>query len=181
LPVLVASGAVIPLVVVNGTIDDWEALILIWFAVTYTMLMIHATRGRAIVASAKADASAAWAVADAAGAPSPVGKPRALVTALMGLLVVLVGGDIFIEGAISAAQALGISDRLVGITIVAVGTSLPELVTCAIAARRGHSSLAVGNVVGSNIFNSFLCLGVAGMSGVISAPLSSLAIWLLFY
>jgi cation:H+ antiporter len=64
----------------------------------------------------------------------------------------------------------------VGLTIVAVGTSLPELVTSVIAARRGHSDLAVGNVVGSNIFNTFLCLGAAGLAGSVGAPLHTLAV-----
>jgi cation:H+ antiporter len=68
------------------------------------------------------------------------------------------------------------TERLVGLTIVAVGTSLPELVTSVIAARRGHSDIAVGNVVGSNIFNSLLCLGAAGLSGPVGAPLAMLGV-----
>jgi len=68
------------------------------------------------------------------------------------------------------------SDRLVGLTIVALGTSLPELVTSVIAARRGYSDLAVGNVLGSNIFNIFLCLGAAGLAGTVGAPLHTLGV-----
>jgi cation:H+ antiporter len=67
------------------------------------------------------------------------------------------------------------SERLVGLTVVAIGTSLPELVTSVIAARRGHSDLAVGNVVGSNIFNVFLCLGTAALVGNVGAPLRTLS------
>jgi cation:H+ antiporter len=91
-------------------------------------------------------------------------------------VVLLVGGHLFVGGAVSVAHALGMSDRLVGLTIVAVGTSLPELVTCVIAARRGHSDLALGNVVGSNIFNSLLCLGAAGLAGSVSASLRGLSV-----
>jgi cation:H+ antiporter len=68
------------------------------------------------------------------------------------------------------------SERLVGLTIVAVGTSLPELVTSVIAARRGHSDIAIGNAVGSNIFNVSLCLGSAALAGATGAPLHSLII-----
>jgi cation:H+ antiporter len=68
------------------------------------------------------------------------------------------------------------SDRIVGLTVVAVGTSLPELVTSIVAARRGHSDLAIGNVVGSNIFNALLCLGVAGLARTVDAPLSMVAL-----
>jgi cation:H+ antiporter len=91
-------------------------------------------------------------------------------------LVLLVGGHLFVDGAVSVARALGMTERLVGLTIVAVGTSLPELVTSVIAARRGHSDLAVGNVVGSNIFNTFLCLGAAALAGSVAAPLSILGL-----
>jgi cation:H+ antiporter len=87
----------------------------------------------------------------------------------------LVGGNLFVDGAVSVARTLGMSDRLVGLSIVAVGTSLPELVTTVIAARRGHSDLAIGNVVGSNIFNTFLCLGAAGLAGAVGAPLGTVA------
>jgi cation:H+ antiporter len=68
------------------------------------------------------------------------------------------------------------SERILGLTIVAIGTSLPELATSAIAAMRGHSDIAVGNVVGSNIFNVFLCLGAAGLAGEIAARPSALVV-----
>ena len=89
-----------------------------------------------------------------------------------GLATLLVGGRLFVDGAISLAQAIGISERIIGLTIVALGTSLPELLTSVTAARRGHSDLAVGNVIGSNIFNSLLCLGAAALAGNVAAPLS---------
>lgn len=66
------------------------------------------------------------------------------------------------------------SDQLIGLTIVAVGTSLPELATSVIAALRGHGDIAVGNVVGSNIFNALLILGASGLAGRIELPLSAL-------
>jgi cation:H+ antiporter len=92
----------------------------------------------------------------------------------VGLAVLLVGGHLFVEGAVGLARRIGMTERVVGLTIVAVGTSLPELVTSVIAALRGHSDLAVGNVVGSNIFNVLLCLGLAALAGPVGAPLHSL-------
>jgi cation:H+ antiporter len=85
------------------------------------------------------------------------------------LICLLVGGRLFIGGATSLAQTWGMSERVVGLTIVAVGTSLPELATSLIAAVRGHSDIAVGNVVGSNIFNVLGCLGSSGLAGTITA------------
>ncbi|MBC7171169.1 MAG: calcium/sodium antiporter, partial [Polyangiaceae bacterium] len=176
LPVLLASAAVIPLILLDGSVSRWEAGGLLLVAFAYTVWMIRVARTASVIAAARLDAIATSEVADVAGAPKPTGRLRSLVTAVFGLVVLLVGGDLFIDGAVSIADSLGVSDRLIGLTVVAVGTSLPELVTAVIAARRGHSDLAVGNVVGSNIFNTFLCLGAAGLAGSVRAPLSTLAV-----
>lgn len=82
------------------------------------------------------------------------------VVLLAGLVILLLGSRLFIEGATSFAKALGVSDAVIGLTIVAAGTSLPELATSVVAAFRKQSDIAIGNVVGSNIFNIFCILGV---------------------
>jgi cation:H+ antiporter len=81
---------------------------------------------------------------------------------------------VFVDGAVHLALELGMSERLVGLTIVAVGTSLPELAASAVAALRGQSSLAIGNVVGSNIFNVLLILGAASAVSPIHESLGPL-------
>ncbi len=175
LPVLLVSAASVPLVMLDGVLSRWEAGALLLVAVTYTGWMVRAARSAATVAGALADAKVAGKTAELAGAPKPKGILKAAGVAAVGLVVLLVGGSVFVDGAVMVAQALGLSERLVGLTIVAIGTSLPELVTSIIAARRGHSDLAVGNVVGSNIFNVFLCLGAAGVAGTVAASLPSIA------
>ncbi len=82
---------------------------------------------------------------------------------LLGLAVLLAGGQSFVKGAVGLAHALGVSERIVGLTVVAFGTSLPELAASVMAAYRGHSDLAVGNVVGSNLFNVLLILGTTSV------------------
>ncbi len=176
LPVLVVSAALIPLVLLDGSIHVAEAAGLLFTAAIYTAWMVRAARSTAIVAAARADAKTTSEVADAAGAPNPKSSWKAFGTAVVGLGVLLAGGHLFVEGAVSVAGWLGMSDRLVGLTIVAVGTSLPELVTSVIAARRGHSDIAVGNVIGSNIFNVLLCLGAAALAGSVDMPLGALAV-----
>jgi len=176
LPMLLLTTALVPLVLVDGLVKRWEGAALILLAVGYTVWMIRGARAASVVATGVRDAAEATAAADAAGAPKVIGTARAVAIALAGLCTMLIGGNIFITGAISVASHLGMSDRLVGLTVVAVGTSLPELVTSVVAARRGHSDLAIGNVVGSNIFNVFLCLGASALAGVVAAPLSSLAL-----
>lgn len=176
LPVLVASTVFVPLCLVDGTLSRWESGGLLLAAALYTTWMVRAARSAVAVTAARVAAQTTVAIADAAGAPRPASAARAALTALVGLIVLLVGGSLFVDGAVSVAQALGMSERLVGLTIVAVGTSLPELITSVVAARRGHSDLAIGNVVGSNIFNVLLCLGAAGLAGSAGAPLRSLAV-----
>lgn len=82
---------------------------------------------------------------------------------LVGLAVLIAGGKILVLGAISIAEQLNISQAVIGLTIVAIGTSLPELATSVIAAMRGYGSMAIGNIIGSNIFNTLGILGVTAM------------------
>lgn len=79
---------------------------------------------------------------------------------ILGLAGLVLGGNLFVESACEIALSLGISETVVGLTIVAAGTSLPELATSVVAARKGSSAIAIGNVVGSNIFNIFFVMGM---------------------
>lgn len=80
-----------------------------------------------------------------------------------GLVALLVGGKIMVDGAVEIANYLGVDDKIIGLTIVSAGTSLPELAASISAARKGKSDLAVGNIIGSNIFNIFLILGSSAL------------------
>ncbi len=86
---------------------------------------------------------------------------KAILYVLAGLGALIFGGDKFVDGASGIASALGVSDAVIGLTIVAAGTSLPELATSVVAATKGKADLAVGNVIGSNIFNVLMVLGLS--------------------
>ena len=86
---------------------------------------------------------------------------RAILFSIGGLIFLIAGGERFVRGASGLARALGASESLIAVTIVAGGTSLPELATSVVAALKGRSEMAVGNVVGSNLFNIFLILGLS--------------------
>ena len=86
---------------------------------------------------------------------------KAVAFIAIGLAGIVYGGDMSVEGAKGIARFFGLSEAIIGLTIVAIGTSLPELVTSIVAARKGESDIAVGNVIGSNIFNIFLILGLS--------------------
>ena len=88
---------------------------------------------------------------------------RIVVYILLGLAGLIIGGDLVVNNAVSIAADFGISDRIIGLTIVALGTSLPELFTSAVAASKGKADIAVGNVVGSNIFNIFFVLAITAI------------------
>jgi cation:H+ antiporter len=91
---------------------------------------------------------------------SPMSQVRTIVYIVMGILGLYFGGSLVVKGAVQLATELGIEDAVIGLTIVAIGTSLPELVASCVAAFRGQTDIAVGNVVGSNIFNLLWILGV---------------------
>ncbi|MBU1288106.1 MAG: calcium/sodium antiporter [Alphaproteobacteria bacterium] len=86
-----------------------------------------------------------------------------LVIAVIGLVAVIIGARLLVDGGVSIARDFGISEAIIGLTIVAVGTSLPELATTAVAAYRGKSDVAIGNIIGSNIFNVLGILGITAL------------------
>ncbi len=88
---------------------------------------------------------------------------KTLVFILLGLAGLIIGGNLVVDNAVSIAADLGVSDRVIGLTIVALGTSLPELSTSVVAAMKGKADIAVGNVVGSNIFNIFFVLAITAI------------------
>jgi len=167
LPVLLASTALPVLFLRDGVISRPEGLVLLAGALGFTIWMLRARTGVSDVITPASDRGPAT---------RPPRRLLLLALALAGLAALVAGGKIFVDGAVAVARSLGISERVVGLTIVAAGTSLPELAASLVAAARGHSELAVGNVVGSNIFNSFLILGVAAVVHPIAGSLATL--WL---
>lgn len=102
------------------------------------------------------------------------GRPRALwislIELLAGFAAVGYGADLLVDGATTLARAAGVADAVIGLTVVAVGTSLPELATSIVAAYRGHSDVCLGNVLGSNIFNLFGIMGVTALAVPVPFP-----------
>ncbi|MCB1194869.1 calcium/sodium antiporter [bacterium] len=95
--------------------------------------------------------------------PHSINTAKSLLKIAIGFLALLFGGKLVVDNAVSLAGRLGVSQSLIGLTIVAAGTSLPELATSAVAAYRKNAEIAVGNIVGSNIFNIFFILSVSSL------------------
>lgn len=103
---------------------------------------------------------------------NPINPFLAIVLIIIGIAMLIGGGILFVDGAIDLAKAFGVSEVIIGLTIVAIGTSMPELVTSLVAALKGESDIAIGNVVGSNLFN---ILGILGITAIVQ-PVSSMGL-----
>ena len=150
MPVNIAGTVILFLMLLDGTLSRIEAAILLVLLVAYILILIrNALKNR--TQEEKETKLLSW--------------TKSLVFVVLGAAAIIFGGDMVVNNAKIIALNLGMGETLVGLTIVAIGTSLPELVTSIIAARKGDSGIAMGNVMGSSIFNIFFILG---MSGVIS-------------
>jgi cation:H+ antiporter len=127
------------------SISRLDGVILLWFFMLFMLYIYSISRAN-----------------NGAEAPAPTGgsMPRSLLFIAGGMAGLFFGGQVVVDSAVSLAQSWGVDDVVIGLTIVAVGTSLPELVASAVAAYRKETDIAVGNVVGSNIFNLLWILGV---------------------
>ena len=141
----------------DHVIARWEgAVLLVIFAVILSSQIKAALNDRAQLAAAEAEA----AEEAAEMTKSPV---MIWVNIVLGLACIVLGGQLAVNGATGIARMFGLSETLIGLTIVAIGTSLPELVTSIVAARKGQNEIAMGNVIGSNLFNILLILGVSAV------------------
>ena len=100
---------------------------------------------------------------EAAEAQKVMSMPKSLLFLVVGVAGIVIGGDVVVDSASNIALKIGMSQTLVGLTIVSIGTSLPELVTSVVAARKNEVDMALGNAIGSNIFNILFVLGLAGV------------------
>ncbi|WP_249694003.1 calcium/sodium antiporter [Stappia sp. WLB 29] len=147
---MLASAGLLALVSIGGRFATWHGLLFLALLAAY--LVYGAMRGRS----------------EGADLPDTEASPKlwpALGFVAAGLAALVFGADFLVDGSTSLARGMGVSDAVIGLTIVAVGTSLPELATSVIAAFKRQPEIAVGNVVGSNIFN---ILGILGLTAAIS-------------
>jgi cation:H+ antiporter len=154
IPIVLAVAMVVFGFAVNGTISRWEGILLLGFIIGHTVWLVRAARRN------NPSAGGTSAPTSPTGTRGPV---AALAAVALGLVALVVGAGWLVSGATAVASALGVSERVIGLTLVAVGTSLPELATSVVAAVRGQREIAVGNVVGSNLFNLTAVLGIAAV------------------
>ncbi len=154
LPILMAAIALTALLVSDGKLSRWDAWLLLGVFALLIVWSIRAARGQSRDTLAVETASALRQGAQ------PLAN--ALAWLVLGLLVLVISSRLLVWGAVAIAQTLGVSDTVIGLTVVAIGTSLPELASCLAAARKGEDDIALGNVLGSSLFNTLAVVGLAG-------------------
>ncbi len=160
-PVMVGIALLFLLFFRDGSIQRWESLVFLAGIAGYTVVNVRLAR-RQVSADVRQE------FADSV--PKPTGSPwtdGGLIVA--GLAMLVLGSRLFVTGAVDLARLFDISDAVIGLTIVAAGTSLPELASSLMAAWRRQPDIAIGNVVGSNIYN---ILAILGVSGMIASPVN---------
>lgn len=169
-PVLLGSAIAVPLLFRNGVLSRVEGLVLIVCAVVFTVATLTVS-ARLDPDDTHGDAhddvhdDEARRTEQSAATLGGKGRPHgsrgaaALQTAI-GLVLLVAGSDLFVRGGRGLGSELGISERMLGLTVISIGTALPELIGSIVAASRGQAALAIGSVIGSNVLNVFLVLGV---------------------
>jgi cation:H+ antiporter len=155
LPLMLVAMGLLTLATFNRMVTTPDALLLLVGAVVVIGIIVK-------VGLADREAAATLA-AQASEQAVQTSLPRAVIITVLGLIGTIAGAQALVVGATGVAEALGLSQAVIGLTVVAIGTSLPEFVTAVAAARRRETELVVGNVLGSNIFNALPVAGVAGL------------------
>ena len=168
IPIMIGASALLVVMALDGNIGLLESIVLFALVIAYTVFLVIQSR------------RASKAVQDEFETEIPTStwdRHWAVQVALIavGLVLLVVGAGWLVDAAVAFARAFGVSDLVIGLTVVAVGTSMPEIATSIIAAIRGQRDIAVGNVVGSNVFNILAVLGAAGIASGAGLPVSEAA------
>ncbi len=162
IPILLGSVIAVPLVLWNGVLSRFEGVILIGCAIVFTIITLTVSvRLDPDEGSEHAGRGSAESGALIGGRARPrASRGVAGVMTLLGLILLVIGSDLFVRGGRAIAAEIGMSERILGLTVISLGCALPELIGSLVAATRGHSALTVGSVIGSNLLNVFLVLGI---------------------
>lgn len=162
IPAMVGAVVILWLLGRDGNLNRWEGLICFGSLVAYLIFTVRKGRRESALAATEEQLAQSEITYDPSTS-SWASVAIDVVRLVVGLLLLLLGADWLVTACVSLAQSFGVSELVIGLTVVAIGTSLPELVTSLMASLRGERDLAVGNVVGSNIMNILLVLGLSAV------------------
>jgi cation:H+ antiporter len=154
LPVMAGAAILLLILAFDGVLSRVDGTILVVCAVVYTLAVIQLAR--------RETRATATEFVQATPADAPSGRSTVLHVAMMvgGIAIIVLGADRLVDAAVGIAGGFGVSDALIGLTVVAIGTTAPELVTTVVSTLRGDRDIAIGNLLGSSIYNILLILGV---------------------
>ena len=170
--VMLGVSVLMVLMAINGVITQWMGVVLLIILGIFTLLLYRTARHESDVSETAASVD---------GNLLEGGLGLAVPVLLAGLIGVLWGSDLMVKGAVGVAKQAGISEAVIALSIVAIGTSLPELFISLFASFRGHASLAIGNIIGSNISNILLIIGVVASMGPlnVSPEIANRDVWVM--
>ncbi|HQV08993.1 MAG TPA: calcium/sodium antiporter, partial [Thauera sp.] len=168
IPIMIGASALLVVMALDGNIGVLESIVLFALVIAYTVFLVIQSRRASKAVQDEFETGIPTSTWDSHWAVQ-IG----LIAA--GLAMLVVGADWLVDAAVAFARAFGVSDLVIGLTVVAVGTSMPEIATSIVAAMRGQRDIAVGNVVGSNVFNILAVLGAAGIASGAGLPVSEAA------
>lgn len=166
IPIMLGVSVLLYGLFYNLVVSRWEGAAMLVLFAGIILFMLHSERKQAI--KDRQMLEDAESVIEQAVPHPPKTLWISSVLIILGLICLTVGSKLTVSGAIELGERAGLSDAVIGSTIIAVGTSLPELMTCLVAALKGHDDLSIGNLVGSNIFNMLLVIGAAGVVSPLS-------------
>jgi cation:H+ antiporter len=171
-PIMLLTAGLLVGVFRDRQVERWEALILFAGIIAYVAFNVIASRKQH---TAAIDAEFEE------GVPHRTKSPWVDALLILGGLAMLVGGSrLLVDNAVALARGLGVSEAIIGLTIIAAGTSMPELATSVVAAIKKEADIAIGNIVGSNIFNVLAIVGISGSFIPFSAPgIAAIDLWIM--
>lgn len=155
LPMMASAAVILWWMARDGMLSRAEGVVLLLLTLAYTAVIVYLSRRQS--AQVVADYAREYTAKTLARSPAAVAID--VVSLLGGIGVIILGADWLVDGAVAAARALDVSDALIGLTVVAIGTSAPELVTTIVSTIRGQRDIAVGNLIGSSVYNITFILG----------------------
>mgnify|MGYP001423822541 CR=1 FL=1 len=168
-PIMIVASVVLVLMSLDGEISQIDGMILIAGLIIFTVYIVRTAKRQEAVGDVVEDEDPEIHMSFIRFTINTV--PRAILCVCVGAFLLFVGGGFTVDGAVAISENLGISQLVIGVVIIAIGTSLPELVTSVIAIRKGQTDIGVGNIIGSNIYNILLIGGIAAT--IIGIPVSS--------
>jgi cation:H+ antiporter len=154
-PLMIGISFLLLAVSIDGSISFYDGILFVGGILIFTIFSYKTTRKEVVetvISNEKNDSSFS----------------KSIILIIIGLILLTVGAFFTVDNAVIIAKEIGLSERIIGLTLVAVGTSLPELITSIVAAKRGHTDISVGNILGSNIFNILAILGISSSITTIS-------------